>query len=121
MNSWVRWCFRFDDRTYKWGTWNYDGPNMSDKWQFQRLHQMISAELHVKDLTTGQTGIVHQCSRDQFLHFAWIGKVAINPMVIPKSGVTQSPTNIGLQLHQRNGWKVTAFNDGRIVSNKKEY
>ena len=121
MNLWVRWCFVYDDRTYKVGVWNYDGPNMAEKWQFQRLHQMITAQLQVKDLSTGQTSVLHECTRDQFLHFAWIGKIAINPGVIPKSGVTQRAQEIGLQLHQRNGWKVTAFNDGRIVRKQKEY
>lgn len=83
---------------------------------------MIQAELHVMDLKRGrQTHVIHTCDRDQFLHFAWIGKVAINPAVIPNSGVSQRAKEVGLQLHQRNGWKVTAFNDGRITREQKEY
>lgn len=121
MKLWCRWAFNYDDRTYKVGVWNYDGPNMADKWQFQRLHHMITAQLQVKDLSNGQTSVIHECSRDQFLHFAWIGKIAINPMVIPKGGVSQEPRRIGLQLHQRNGHKVTVFNDGRITRDRKEY
>ena len=120
MIQWVRWFFRYDDSTWKQGVWNYDGPAMSDKWQFQKLHQMISAELHVKDLRNGQTSVIHSCTSDQFLHFAWIGKVAINMHILPNQTPLE-PQKIGLQIHQRNGWKVTAFNDGRITREQKEY
>ena len=121
MKQWVRWAFEYDDRTTKVGLWNCDGARLEEKWQFQNLHRMISASLQAKDLTTGITSVLHVCSSDQFLHFAWIGKVALNPFVIPKGGVSQAPQTVGLQIHQRNGWKLTAFNDGRIVTKKKEY
>jgi len=120
MKLWVRWAFEYDDRSQKVGLWNCDGERMQEKWQFQNLHRMLTAFLQVKDLTTGQISTLHACSRDQFLHFAWMGSVALNPAVVPKS-VSQRPRIVGLQLHQRNGWKMTAFNDGRIETNRKEY
>ena len=120
MKLWVRWCFRYDDKSWKVGVWNYDGPKMEEKWQFQRLHQMIQAELHVKDITNGQTSVLHQCTRDDFLHFAWMRLAVMSPFIDHGKGMELPGKNIGLTLHQRNGHKVTAFNDGRIVRDRKK-
>jgi hypothetical protein len=113
MKLWFRWAFYYDDKTFKYGTWNYDGPGFHDKWQYQRLNQMIRAELHVKDLTNGITTSVHSCGSSDFREFRWFGKVAYNPFVGPHT-VTLEPEMIGLQMVQRNGHKVTAFNYGKI-------